>query len=86
MLELFFLQSVCVGGGGGGDYFVSALRHAQVAGSCKIWGSRIFPLFYVRSYYVKTTALPLEVGASPSHVDHGGSVLNCYQYQFELAG
>jgi hypothetical protein len=30
------------------------------------------------------TALPLEVGARPSHVDHGGSVLNCYQ--FELAG
>jgi hypothetical protein len=29
------------------------------------------------------TALPLEVGARPSHVDHGGSVLNCYQ--FELA-
>jgi hypothetical protein len=31
----------------------------------------------------KGTALPLEVGARPSHVDHGGSVLNCYQ--FELA-
>ena len=29
------------------------------------------------------TALPLEVGARPSHIDHGGSVLNCYQ--FELA-
>jgi hypothetical protein len=29
------------------------------------------------------TALSLEVGARPSHVDHGGSVLNCYQ--FELA-
>jgi hypothetical protein len=29
------------------------------------------------------TTLPLEVGAKPSHVDHWGSVLNCYQ--FELA-
>jgi hypothetical protein len=25
------------------------------------------------------TALPLEVGARPSCVDHGGSVLNCCQ-------
>jgi hypothetical protein len=29
------------------------------------------------------TAFPLEVGARPSDVDHGGSVLNCFQ--FELA-
>jgi hypothetical protein len=27
------------------------------------------------------TALPLEVGARPSHVDHGGSVLNCFQFE-----
>jgi hypothetical protein len=25
-----------------------------VTGSCKIWGSRFFPLFYVGSYWVKT--------------------------------
>ena len=29
------------------------------------------------------TALPLEVGARPSHVDQGGSVLNCYQFELD---
>jgi hypothetical protein len=66
---------------------MSALRHAKVAGSCKIWGSRFLPILTVILRQIilgkNCTALPLEVGARPSHVDHGGSVLNCYQ--FELA-
>jgi hypothetical protein len=79
VLELFFFTK-----GETAVYIVSALRHAQVAGSCKIWGVTILSVILRWIILGKNcTALPLEVGAKPSHVDHGGSVLNFYQ--FDLA-
>ena len=69
MLEFFYFIQKRVGA----DYFVSALRYAQVAGSLQDLGVRILSVILRRIILGKNcTGLPLEVGMRPSHVDHGG--------------
>ena len=74
MLELFFLRK-------GGGLFCERVETRSSSGVLQDLGVTILPVILRRIILGKNcTALPLEVGARPSHVDHGGSVLNCYQF------
>jgi hypothetical protein len=74
VLELFFFYKR------GGGLFCERVETRSSGGILQDLGVTILSVILRRIILGKNcTALPLEVGARPSCVDHGGSVLNCCQ-------